>query len=194
MENLLLQYQRWKYIMKFIKTDFDGCYIIELEKKIDHRGYFVRTLDKEILKNNNVNENFVQSSISFNENKYTLRGMHYQIKPYEEEKLVMCTRGKIMDVVIDLRKDSRTFKKWISVELSQDNLCMIYIPKGMAHGFQTLEENTEVFYQMSEYYSPEHSRGIRWNDPEFSIKWPNESPILSEKDQKYLDFKEMGEK
>lgn len=175
--------------MKFIKSDFDGCYIIELEKKIDKRGYFARTWDKEIFQNNNINGNFVQSSISFNEKKYTLRGMHYQNRPNEEEKLVMCNRGKIFDVVIDLRKDSRTFKKWTSFELSHENLRMIYIPKGIAHGFQTLEDNTSVIYQMTQYYSPENSTGIRWNDPEFSIEWPNKSPIISEKDRNYLDFK-----
>ena len=116
--------------------------------------------------------------------------MHFQVHPYEEVKLVRCIKGRIFDVIIDLRTDSNTFKKWISVELSQENFRMIYIPKGMAHGFQTLEDNTEVSYQMSKYHSPEYSKGIRWNDPEFCIKWPYDSPILSEKDSKYLDFKE----
>ncbi len=176
--------------MKFIKTDFDGCYVIEVEKRIDNRGFFARTWDKDIFKKNNLNHNFVQSSISFNKKKYTLRGMHYQTKPYEEEKLVRCDKGRIFDVIIDIRKDSKTFKKWIGIELSQKNLRMVYVPKGMAHGFQTLDENTEVFYQISQYYSSEHSKGIRWNDPKFSIEWPNELPILSEKDSKYLDFKE----
>lgn len=175
-------------LMKFIKTDFDGCYIIEIEKKIDGRGYFARISDRDIFEKNNLNGNFVQCSVSFNKKKHTLRGMHYQNHPYEEEKLIRCNRGKIFDVIIDLRKDSNTFKKWISVELSQENSRMIFIPKGLAHGFQTLEDNTEVFYQISQYFSPENSNGIRWNDPEFSIKWPNESPILSEKDSKYLDF------
>jgi len=176
--------------MKFIETDFEGCYIIEIEKKSDERGFFARTWDKDIFKKNNLNENLVQCSISFNEKKYTLRGMHYQIRPYEEEKVVRCSRGRIFDVIIDLRTDSNTFKKWIGVELSQENFSMIYIPKGMAHGFQTLENNSEVLYQISQYYSPEYSKGIRWNDPKFSIKWPSELPILSEKDSKYLDFKE----
>jgi len=176
--------------MKLIKTDFNGCYIIEIEKKIDERGFFARTWDQNIFKKNNLNENLVQCSISFNKKKYTLRGIHYQTDPHEEDKLVRCTKGKLYDVIIDLRPDSDTFKKWINVELSQDNYRMIYIPKGMAHGFQTLEDNTEVFYQISQKYSAEHSKGIRWNDPEFSIKWPNDVPILSKKDSNYLDFKE----
>jgi len=176
--------------MKFIKTDFDGCYIIEIEKKIDERGYFTRILDNEILKKNNLNYSFVQSSISFNKKKYTLRGMHYQTNPYEEEKLVRCSKGKIFDVIIDIRKNSKTFKKWIGVELSEKNSRMIYIPKGMAHGFLTLDDNTEIVYQISQYYSLDHSKGIRWNDSEFSIKWPNEISILSEKDKNYVDFNE----
>ena len=176
--------------MKFIKTDFEGCYIIEIEKKADGRGFFARTWDKDIFNKHNLNENLVQCSISFNEKKHTLRGMHFQVHPYEEVKLVRCIKERIFDVIIDLRTDSNTFKKWISVELSTENFRMIYIPEGMAHGFQTLEDNTEVSYQMSQYHSPEYSKGIRWNDTEFSIKWPNELPILSEKDSKYLDFKE----
>jgi len=176
--------------MKFIKTGFEGCYIIEIGKKIDERGFFARTWDKEIFKEQKFDENLVQCSISFNEKKYTLRGMHYQNNPHEETKLVRCTRGSIYDVIIDLRVNSKTYKKWINVELSEKNYHMLYIPKGIAHGFQTLEDNTEVFYQMSQQYVPEHSSGIRWNDTEFSIKWPNEFPIMSEKDSNYLDFKE----
>lgn len=176
--------------MKLIKTNFNGCYIIEIEKKNDTRGFFARTWDESVFKKNNLNENLAQCSISFNKKKYTLRGMHYQINPHGEDKLVRCTRGRIYDVIIDLRTNSNTFKKWIYVELSQENYRMIYIPKGMAHGFQTLEDNTEVFYQISQNHSPEYSKGIRWNDQEFSVKWPNDLPILSEKDSRYLDFKE----
>ena len=178
--------------MKIVKTDLNDCYILEIEKILDHRGFFARIWDKDMFKKNHLNENLVQSSISFNEKKYTLRGMHYQSNPFEEVKMVRCTRGKIFDVIIDLRTDSDTFKKWINIELSEKNHKMAYIPKGMAHGFQTLEDNTEVVYQMSQYYNPEYSKGIRWNDPKFSIDWPNRSPILSEKDSKYIDFKESG--
>jgi dTDP-4-dehydrorhamnose 3,5-epimerase len=176
--------------MKFIQTDFDGCYIIEIEKKTDERGHFSRILDKKLFEKNNLNFNFVQSSISFNKKKYTLRGMHYQTNPYEEEKLVRCSKGKIFDVIIDIRKKSKTYKKWIGTELSEKNSRMIYIPKGMAHGFLTLNDNTEIVYEMSQYYSLEHNKGIRWNDPEFSIKWPKEISILSEKDKNYLNFNE----
>ena len=176
--------------MKIVETDLEGCYILEIEKIPDHRGFFARIWDKDMFKKNHLNENFVQSSISFNKKKYTLRGMHFQSNPFEEVKMVRCTKGKIFDVIIDLRTNSNTFKKWISIELSENNLQTVYIPKGMAHGFQTLEDNTEVFYQMSQYFNPEYCKGIRWDDPEFSINWPNKSPILSEKDSKYVDFKE----
>jgi len=176
--------------MNLVKTALEGCHILEIERKTDERGFFARVWDKNIFKKNYLNENLVQSSISFNEKKYTLRGMHYQNNPYEEVKVVRCTRGKIFDVIIDLRTNSNTFKKWISIELSENNYRIIYIPKGMAHGFQTLEDNTEVFYQISQYHNPEYSKGIRWDDPEFSIKWPSKLPILSEKDSKYTDFKE----
>ncbi len=172
--------------MKFVKTDFDGCYVIEIEKKIDERGFFTRIWDKDIFKKNDLNENLVQCSISFNVKKHTLRGMHYQSSPYEEDKVVRCTRGKIFDVIIDLRKDSNTFKKWIGIELSQENFRMIYIPKGIAHGFQTLEDNTEVFYQISKDYMPEYARGKLYSDPIFNISWPIKSPIVSEKDQQWL--------
>lgn len=180
--------------MKFIKTDFKDCFIIEIEKKIDDRGFFARIWDKEIFKKYKINEDFIQSSISVNKKKFTLRGIHYQKKPYEESKIVRCTKGSIFDVVVDLRPDSKTYKKWISVELSSENYRMIYIPKGIAHGFQTLENNTEVLYQISEKHKPSFSSGIRWNDPQFQIKWPNNHPTLSEKDKRYPDFKEMVNK
>jgi|TARA_B110000467_G_C18286917_1_gene462186 dTDP-4-dehydrorhamnose 3,5-epimerase len=177
--------------MKFIETDFENCYVIEIEKKEDDRGFFARTWDSEILKKQKLNGNLVQCSVSFNVKKHTLRGMHYQIHPHSEVKLVRCTRGKILDVVIDLRRDSKNFKKWISVELSEENFRMIYIPEGMAHGFQTLENNTEVFYQMTQNHMPEFAKGIRWNDKIFNIRWPNmATPILSKKDSEYPDFKE----
>jgi len=117
-----------------------------------------------------------------------MRGMHYQEPPYEEVKLVRCTKGKIFDVIIDLRKNSTTFKKWISVELSAENHKIIYVPEGFAHGFQTLEDNTEVFYQMSQFYNPDSARGVKWDDKAFNIKWPLKPTLLSEKDQSYEDF------
>ena len=176
--------------MRFINMEIEGCFIIEIEKKTDVRGFFARTWDKEIFKGHNLNGNLSQCSISFNNKKGTIRGMHFQSHPYGETKLVRCTRGSIFDVIIDLRANSKTFKKWISVGLSEENYRTVYIPEGMAHGFQTLENNTEVFYQMTQFYMPKFARGIRWNDPQFGITWPIKSPILSENDSKYSDFNE----
>jgi dTDP-4-dehydrorhamnose 3,5-epimerase len=174
--------------MKFIKTKFKNCYIIEIERQNDDRGFFARSWDSKIFEKYNLDTEIVQCNISFNLKKNTIRGMHYQISPYEESKLVRCTKGKIMDVVIDLRPNSITFKKWLYVELSEDNFRTLYIPKGMAHGFQTLVDNTEVFYQMTQKYMPKFAKGIRWNDTAFNIKWPNKSPIISNKDNEYDDY------
>lgn len=169
----------------FTETELKGAFIIEVEKINDERGFFARTWDKEKFEKHNLNSNIVQCSISINKKKGTIRGMHYQVKPYEESKIVRCTKGKIFDVIIDLRKKSSTFKKWISVEISENNHKMIYIPKGFAHGFQTLEDNTEIFYQISEFYNKDASSGIKCNDPELSIKWPLEITMVSEKDKNF---------
>ncbi len=168
--------------MKFFETNLKGSYIIELEKLEDERGFFTRIWDEEIFQNKELNSKLVQISFSFNKKKGTLRGMHFQEKPFEETKIVRCVKGKIFDVIIDLRSNSKTYKKWISIELNSNDLKMIYIPEGFAHGFQTLEDNTEVMYQMSNWFSPEHAKGIRWNDQEFNIKWPINEPIISKKD------------
>jgi dTDP-4-dehydrorhamnose 3,5-epimerase len=130
----------------------------------------------------------VQSSISFNSFRGTLRGIHFQTAPYQEVKLIRCTRGAIYDVIIDLRFGSTTFKQHLALVLSAENGKMLYVPEGFAHGFQTLEDNSEVFYQMSQFYAPEHARGIRWNDPAFGIDWPAEERIILERDQSYPDF------
>ena len=134
----------------------------------------------------------VQCNVSFNKCKGTLRGMHYQVKPHEEAKLVRCTRGTIYDVIIDLRPDSRTFRRWLSVEMTAENHRMLYIPEGFAHGFQTLEDNTEVFYQMSDFYNSECARGVLWDDPAFGIEWPLEVKIISAKDRSYERFVEVS--
>ena len=155
--------------MKFFETDLKGSYIIELEKLEDHREFFTRIWDKKIFQDKGLNLKLVQTSFSFNKKRGTLRGIHFQKKPFEEEKLVRCIRGKIFDVIIDLRLKSSTYKKWISMELKSDDLKMIYIPRGFAHGFQTLEDNTEVLYQISNWFSPEHAKGIRWDNKEFNI-------------------------
>ena len=174
--------------MIFVETKLRGLFVIELERLEDERGFFSRSFCKREFEARGLNLNFVQCNISFNKKKSTLRGMHYQASPYEEAKLIRCTMGGIYDVIIDLRSISQTYKQWISVELTVDNRKMIYIPEGFAHGFQTLTDNTEVFYQMSEFYKPEYARGIRWNDPQFKIIWPGNDPIISDKDQKWGDF------
>jgi len=174
--------------VKFLETPLTGACIVEIEPIEDSRGLFARSCCKREFEAHSLNPEIVQCNISFNIKKGILRGMHYQIKPFEEAKLVRCTRGAIFDVIIDLRADSPTFKDWFAVELTDKNRKMLYIPERFAHGFQTLKDNTEVFYQMSEYYSPKHSRGIRWNDPSFSVQWPEDTRIISKKDQQYPDF------
>ena len=176
--------------MIFNKTNFNDVFLIELEKKGDDRGFFARSWDTKVFEENGLNSKIVQCNISRSSKKGTLRGMHYQIAPFEESKLIRCTRGKIFDVLIDLRKNSSSYKKWESFELSSENHNIVYVPEGFAHGFQSLEDNTEIFYQVSQYYNPESERGIRWNDPTFKIKWPLENKIISEKDSNWLDFKE----
>ena len=168
--------------MKFYETELKGAYIIELEKFEDERGFFTRVWDKKIMQDQGLKSDLVQMSFSFSKKKGTLRGMHFQEEPFREVKIVKCIQGKIFDVVIDLRVESRTYKKWIGVELSADEQKMIYVPEGFAHGFQTLEENTHVLYQMSNWFSPEHEKGIRWDDKDFNIKWPITDLIISKKD------------
>lgn len=168
----------------------NGVFIIDLEKHEDERGFFARSWDKQEFESNGLDSNLSQCNISFNKKKGTIRGMHFQRKPYEEAKLIHCVKGSIFDVIIDLRKDSDGFKKWISIELNEQNYRMLYVPEGFAHGFQTLEDNTEVFYQMTQCYMPEFAEGIRWNDTQFNIDWPIKFPILSEKDKGYSDFKD----
>jgi len=176
--------------MIFTETKLKGAFIIEFEKLEDERGFFARTWDQNEFLQHGLNPKLVQCNISFNKKKGTLRGMHYQTKPYEEAKLVSCTKGKIYDVIIDLRPNSETYLKWYGMELNENNYQSLYIPEGFAHGFQTLEDNTEIFYQMSKYYNPNHSRGILWNDKYFEIPWPIQNPIISEKDSNFLPFKE----
>src|SRR4029077_17047096 len=156
--------------MIFTETKLKGAFILELERLEDERGFFARTWCKREFIKHGLNPNLAQCSVSFNGKRGTLRGLHHQIEPYEEAKLVRCTMGAIYDVIVDLRHDSATFARWISVELTAANHRMRYIPERFAHGFQTLEDNTEVFYQMSEFFAPECARGIRWNDPAFRIQ------------------------
>jgi dTDP-4-dehydrorhamnose 3,5-epimerase len=171
--------------VKFIETRLPGAFIIEAELIEDQRGFFARTFCRREFEARGLNPNIVQCSISFNLKKGTLRGMHFQAAPYGEAKLVRCTMGAIYDVVIDLRADSPTFKEWTAIELTAENRRMLYVPEWFAHGFQTLKDNTEVLYHMSEFYRPDSTRGLRWNDPEFGIRWPVPVTVVSVKDSNY---------
>jgi len=175
--------------MIFTETKLKGAFIIELEKIEDERGFFARTWCQQEFESYGLNPRLLQCNISFNRKKGTLRGMHYQIPPYVETKLVRCTLGAIYDVIIDLRPHSHTFKQWVAVELTAENHRMFYIPEGFAHGSQTLVDNTEVFYQMSEFYHPECSRGVRWDDPTFGIRWPVSDLIVSDRDSCFDMFR-----
>ncbi len=174
--------------MLFAETELKGVFIVEPERIGDERGFFARTWCRHEFETQQLNANLAQCSISFNKKKGTLRGLHYQVAPAEEVKLVRCTMGSIYDVVVDLRLHSPTFKRWLAVELTAENRKMLYIPEGIAHGFQTLEDNTEVFYQISEFYHPECARGVRWDDPAFGIHWPLSVQTISTRDEHYPDY------
>lgn len=171
------------------ETKLKGVYIIEIDPTEDDRGFFARSFCAKEFEKYGLNPYVAQCSISYNEKKGTLRGMHYQVAPHEEAKLVRCTMGAIYDVGIDLRQDLPTFKEWVAIELTMSNHRMLYIPEGVAHGFQTLEDHTEVFYQMSEFYHPECSRGVRWDDPAFGIRLPLPIRVIKKEDLTYPDFK-----
>jgi dTDP-4-dehydrorhamnose 3,5-epimerase len=176
--------------MLFHQYKLPGVYLIEPERFEDERGFLAPSFSREEFEERGLTGCFVGNNISFNHRRGTVRGLHYQVKPYAQAKLVRCTRGSIFDVAVDLRPDSSTFGKWAEAELSAENRLMMYLPADMAHGFQTLEDNTEVFYQSSETYVPAANRGWRWNDPAFGIDWPlpNEA-IINTRDATYPDFK-----
>lgn len=174
--------------MKFIETALGGAFIIEPDPIMDSRGYFIRTFCRNEFQERGLVTNIAQCNASYNHSRGTLRGMHYQAEPHAEVKLVRCTSGAIYDVIIDLRRDSANFKKWIGIELSAANRIALYIPKGFAHGFQTMEDGTEVFYQMSEFHHPESAKGVRWNDPAFGITWPLDVTAISDRDRNYPNF------
>ena len=176
--------------MIFTATALEGVYVIEPEQLKDHRGFFARTWCQREFDQHGLETELVQCSISFNEKSGTLRGMHYQTAPFQEVKVVRCTMGSIVDVIIDLRPDSPSFKMHFAIMLSAQNRKMLYIPKGFAHGFQTLEDHSEIFYQMNQFYASECARGIRWDDPAFGIRWPMDNPIMHERDRTYADFRE----
>ena len=179
--------------MIFTESRLKGAYLIDIERLQDGRGFFARSWCQREAEAYGLHPNWVQCNVSFNLRKGTLRGMHYQVAPSEEAKLVRCTTGAIYDVIIDLRPDSLTFTQHFGVTLSGSNRKMLYAPEGFAHGFLTLEDNTEVFYQMSEFFVPEQSRGIRWNDQTFGIEWPGVVQVISERDRSYPDFSSLGE-
>ena len=175
--------------MVFVETKLQGVFIIEAGRIEDERGFFARTFCQHEFAAHGLNSQVAQCSMSFNKKKGTLRGMHYQVAPYEEAKIVRCTAGAIYDVAVDLRPHSPTFKHWVASELTEDNGKVLYIPDGCAHGFQTLMDDAEVCYQISEFYHPESARGARWNDPAFGIEWPLPNrPIMSDRDRSYADF------
>jgi len=171
------------------ETSLKGAFIVDPERREDVRGFFARTWDREEFQARGLSPKLVQCSISFNSKKGTLRGMHYQAKPHEEAKLVRCTMGAVYDVIIDLREDSPTFTKWLGLDLTADNHRMLYIPEGFAHGFLTLEDRTEVFYQMSQIYVRDSARGVRWNDSTLGIRWPTAVRVISDRDKNYPNFK-----
>ncbi len=174
--------------MIFSETKLPGVFIVDIQKLEDERGFFARTWCKRTFAERGLSFDLAQCSVSFNRKRGTLRGMHYQTEPCAEAKLVSCTAGAIYDVVLDLRPDSPTFTEWIAVELSAGNCRMVYVPENCAHGFQTLEDNTTIAYQISEFYAPEYSKGVRWNDPAFKIEWPEANRIISSRDAAYPDF------
>lgn len=168
--------------MIFTEIELAGAYIIDIEQIADERGFFARSWCRQEFLKMELETRMEQCNISYNRKKGTLRGMHYQVFPHQETKLVRCTRGHIYDVIVDLRQDSATYKKWFGVDLTAMNRRMLYVPEGFAHGYQTLEDDTEIFYQVSASYFPQSEKGIRWDDPAVGIQWPLSCPIVSPKD------------
>lgn len=175
--------------MIFAETGIGGAWLIEAERLEDERGFFARTWDGKEFEARGLNPNLAQCSISYNRARGTLRGLHYQVAPHEEAKLVRCTAGAIFDVVVDLRAESPTLRGWFGTELSAENRRALYIPEGCAHGFLTLTDDSEVSYQISEAYAPGAGRGARWDDPAFGIRWPTEVVVINERDATYPDFR-----
>ncbi len=175
--------------MKFTPTKIAGVWIVDMERHEDERGWFARAWCAEEFRKHGLNPRLAQCSVSFNRRRGTLRGMHYQAAPHEEAKLVRCLRGALWDVALDLRPSSATFRQWVGVELTPENGRGLYLPEGCAHGFQTIAEDTELLYHISECWQAESGRGVRWNDPAFGIEWPlPTAAILSERDCQYTDF------
>jgi dTDP-4-dehydrorhamnose 3,5-epimerase len=171
--------------MVFTETKLKGAFIINLTRLEDERGFFARTFCQNEFKEHGLNIQIAQANISYNKRRGTFRGMHMQLPPYEESKLIKCARGTIYDVIVDMRVSSDTYKQWIGVELTAENHQMLYVPEGFAHGFMTLKNDTEVTYQMNQFYAPASEKGFRWNDPAFGIVWPIQPIIMAEKDKNF---------
>lgn len=176
--------------MVFTRTRIPGAFLIEIEKRSDARGFFARAWCENEFHEHGIDVQFVQANIGFSEHAGTVRGLHYQLAPHEETKLIRCTRGAVFDVIVDLRTTSPGYKQWYGVELSEQNHRMLYVPGGCAHGYQTLTESAEVFYPVSTFFKPEAERGIRYDDPTFNIEWPIHVRVISEKDRAWTDYSE----
>lgn len=175
--------------MIFVETELSGAFVIEPVLREDERGFFAQAWNREEFERRGLDARIALAAVSYNRRKGTLRGMHYQRAPHAQAKLVRCTRGSIYDVVVDLRPQSPTFARWIGVELSASNRRSLFVPAGFAHGYQALEDDSEIFYQMSESYRPEAEAGVRWDDPAFGISWPLEVAVISPRDRDYPDFR-----
>lgn len=171
--------------MKFTELPLPGAYLIDLEKRGDDRGFFARCFCTNEFAERSLETQFVQANTSLSAQKGTLRGLHYQLAPKQEDKLVRCIKGSLYDVIVDIRENSPTYGQWYGAELSAKNHRMMYVPKGFAHSFLTLEDDTEAFYLVSEFYAPDCERGLRWNDPFFGIQWPLQPTVLSPKDSQW---------
>ncbi len=174
--------------MIFVETKLPGAFIVDLEPREDSRGFFARAWCEREFEEHGLETRLVQCNLSFNHSEGTVRGMHFQLPPHEEAKLIRCTRGAIYDVLVDLRPDSPAYMDWIGVELTAENRRTVYAPVGVAHGYQTLADETETFYQVSEFYAPGAEGGVRWNDPAFGIEWPLPVRVISEKDASWPDY------
>jgi len=174
--------------LNFRELSLAGAWVLEPDRKLDERGFFARTWDRELFRERGLNPELAQASTAFNERRATLRGLHFQRPPHAEAKVVRCTRGAVHDVLVDLRPEPPTFKRWAAVELSEDNGLSLYVPEGLAHGYLTLADATETSYFISTEYEPAAAGGVRWDDPAFGIDWPEAPQVISDRDRAWPDF------
>ena len=171
--------------MLFSETKLNGAFLINAERREDHRGFFARVWCKDEFAAHGLNPSLAQANVGFSKRKGTLRGMHFQLQPFAECKLIRCTMGRVIDIIVDLRPTSVTYKQWFSTELSADNRSMLYVPEGVAHGYITLENDTELMYQSSQMYASKHATGVRYDDPAFQIVWPASVEVISDADRNW---------